>query len=203
MEKNIARAISWLLHPLLIPTYTLAILLNTDIFVPPSVPLTWKLMLTGIILLTTFVIPLTLTWILLRLRMITSFYLETREERIYPILTVAVFYYLTFYLLKGVHLFTVFRYFMLGGTLLAILALVINFYRKISLHTIGMGSVTGLFLGLSLKFGINFNTEILAGILLSGITGYARLKSGSHKPAEIYSGFVLGILVLVLLMLVF
>ena len=76
----------------------------------------------------------------------------------------------------------------------------VNFYRKISLHMIGIGGFTGLFLGLSLNFGINLNTEMIAGILLAGIIGFARLKSNSHQPAEIYTGFLMGVLVMTVLM---
>ena len=155
----------------------------------------------GIVLLTTFCIPLVLTWLLYRLRLISSFYLVNKEERIYPILSVSVFYYVTYYLLRGTHISTIFSYYMLGATLLAILTLIINFYLKISLHMIGAGSFTGLFLGLSLNFGINLNAEILSGIILAGIIGFARLKSNSHKPAEIYSGFALGAVTMTLLMI--
>ena len=81
-----------------------------------------------------------------------------------------------------------------------ILSLAVNFYRKISLHMIGIGGFTGLFLGLSLNFGINLNTEMIAGILLAGIIGFARLKSNSHQPAEIYTGFLMGVLVMTVLM---
>jgi hypothetical protein len=83
---------------------------------------------------------------------------------------------------------------------MAILSLAVNFYRKISLHMIGIGSYTGLFLGLSLNFGINLNMEIFAGILLAGIIGFARLKTNSHQPAEIYSGFAMGVIFMSFLM---
>ena len=64
---------------------------------------------------------------------------------------------------------------------------------------VGAGSFTGLFLGLSLNFGINLNTEIFSGILLAGIIGFARLKSNSHQPAEIYTGFMTGVVVMTIL----
>jgi len=201
METKIARGISYLFHPLLIPSYTLLLLLNIDLFVSTAVPVTYKMMLAGIVLLTTCLIPLVLTWFLYRLRLISSFLLAGREERIYPILSISVFYYVTYYLLKGIHISAIFSYYMLGATLLAILALVVNFYRKISLHMIGAGSFTGLFLGLSLNFDLNFNLEVMAGIMMAGIIGYARLKSNSHEPAEIYSGFAMGAVTMTLLMI--
>jgi hypothetical protein len=43
--------------------------------------------------------------------------------------------------------------------------------------------------------------EVPATILLAGVIGYARLKSDSHEPAEIYSGFAMGVVVMTLLMI--
>ncbi|MEI7661528.1 MAG: hypothetical protein WCK34_05000, partial [Bacteroidota bacterium] len=78
---------------------------------------------------------------------------------------------------------------------------IINFYFKISLHMIGIGSFTGFFTGLSLHFGINFTPEILSGIIVAGIIGYARLKTDSHDANEIYSGFAMGAVTMTLLLI--
>jgi hypothetical protein len=200
IETKVARVISYVFHPLFIPSYVLLILMNINSFLSRSLPFTYKMTLVGVVFLTTVLSPLFLTWMLYRLRIISSVFMTRKEERIYPILTISVFYYLTYFLLRGIHISTIFSYYMLGVTLLAILSLAANFYRKISLHMIGIGSFTGLFLGLSLNFGINLNTEVFAGILLAGIIGFARLKSNSHQPAEIYSGFAMGVVVMTVLM---
>ena len=88
---------------------------------------------------------------------------------------------------------------MLGATILAILALLITFYRKISLHMMGTGGLSGLILGLAINLSMNMLGFILLAIFISGITGFARLKLESHKPSEIYSGFLVGALVMFLL----
>ncbi len=201
MEKKLARGISYLFHPLLIPSYTLLILLNINPFISHTIPLSYKLILAGMVLLTTFIFPLVFTWLLYHLALVSSFFLVRKEERTYPILAISIFYYVSYYLLKGIHVSTIFSYYMLGATLLSILALVVNFYFKISLHMIAAGSFTGLFLGLSLNFGINLQAEVLSAIILAGIVGYARLESNTHKPAEIYSGFALGVIVMTLLII--
>lgn len=195
-----ARAIAIVFHPLMIPLYVLLLLLNLDSFLTYSLPLSYKTTLAGTIFLTTALFPLLLTWILFRMKLISSVYLSARKERTYPLLAVTVFYYLTYFLLKGIHISTLFSYFMLGATLLAILALLFNYYRKISLHMIGAGSVTGFLIGLSANFGVNLSTEILAGILLSGIIGYSRLKTNSHHPADVYAGFAMGVVVMLTIM---
>jgi hypothetical protein len=201
LGTKLARVISYVFHPLLIPTYILLLLLNLNSFLTLSLPVSFKLTLAGVVFLTTVLFPLFLTWMLYRLSIISSVVMAAKEERIYPILAISVFYYLTYFLLRGIHISAIFSIYMLGATLLAILSLMVNFYRKISLHMIGIGSFTGLFLGLSLNFGINLHAEICAGILLAGIIGFARLKSNAHQPAEIYSGFAMGVFVMTILMI--
>ncbi len=201
MENQLARGLSFLFHPLLVPCYCLLLLLNTESIVPMDVPVAYQLTLLGIVFLITFLFPLFLTYLLFRLQMISSFFLPGKEERTYLIAAVAVFYYVTYYLLKGIPIAAIFGYYMLGATIMAILAMIINFYFKISLHMIGLGSLTGLFSGLSFKYGINFYGIILTVIILAGITGFARLKLLAHTPAEIYSGFLLGIAILTLLIM--
>lgn len=201
MKDKLAGGISYFFHPLMIPLYVLLMLLGLNSFFSLLVPLSFKLALTGIVVLTTVLFPLIITFLLRRLKIISSFYLEQKEDRIFPILCSAVFYYLTYYLLKRVQFASLFSYFMLGVTLLAIIALVLTFYSKISLHMIGMGSLTGLFLGLTLNFGPHFLNLFFIGVLCSGLVGFARLYLNAHKPAEIYSGFFLGVMVLSILIM--
>lgn len=200
-DSKLARAISYIFHPVLAPLYVLLLLLNLGEFRSHSLPFSYKLALAGVVFLTTVLSPLILTWVMTRLRIITSVFMTTKEERLYPILVISLFYYLTYYLLKGIQVAAIFNYYMLGATLLAILSLAASFFRKISLHMIGIGGYTGFFLGLALNSATDFTAEILAGILLAGIIGFARLKSDSHQPAEIYSGFAMGTVVMSVLIL--
>ncbi|MCX6304668.1 MAG: hypothetical protein NT040_06855 [Bacteroidetes bacterium] len=200
IETKLARVISYLFHPLMMPCYVLVLLLNLNSFLALPLPFSYNMALFAVVFLTTVLFPLFLTWMLYRLGIIASVFMTTKEERTYPILAISVFYYLTYFLLRGIHISAIFSYYMLGATLLAIISLILNFSRKISLHMIGIGSLTGLFLGLSLNFGIDLQTEIFSGILLAGIIGFARLKTNSHQPAEIYSGFAMGVIVMTVLL---
>ena len=88
---------------------------------------------------------------------------------------------------------------MLGSTFLTILAMIISFYRKISLHMIGIGGMLGLLMGLSLNLSLDLTWFVVAAIILGGFLGFARIQSNSHKPSEIYSGFLVGAGVMFLL----
>ena len=201
MQNLLARGISYLLHPLLIPVYILLLLLNTGDTGTLMIPFSYKITLFGMVALTTVLFPLFLTFLLFRFRLISSIYLDQREERVYLILAVAIFYYLTYYLLKGVSLSILFNYFMLGSALLALVTLILNFYFKVSLHMIGVGSICGLLLGISLKYGIRAEIPLYLSILASGITGFARLQLNAHSPSEIYWGYFLGVTGMALMIL--
>jgi hypothetical protein len=201
MQDKFARILSYLLHPLFLPLYMLVILLTYKSYLYVEIPLYYILLLSGIVGLTTILFPLFLTYLLYRKKFISSFFLTVREERVYPILVSAAFYYVTYYLLKGITVTSFFGFYMLGATLLAIFALLINFYYKISLHMISMGAFTGLFMGITLSFGLNFLPFVVAGIILSGLLGSARLRLQSHKPGEIYTGFLVGLLTMTLLII--
>lgn len=199
MEERIARLLSIIFHPLFIPFYMLVILLNVNVFFAMMIPVKFKLILSGLVFLMTIIFPLFFVFLLYKLKLVRSFYLESREERIYPLLILAIFYYFTYYILKSFPISFIFSYYMLGSTFLTILALIISFYRKISLHMIGIGGMLGLLMGLSLNLGLDMTWFVIAVIILGGFLGFARIQSNSHKPSDIYAGFLVGVSVMFLL----
>lgn len=199
MEDRFARLLTIVFHPLFVPFYMLMLLLNVNTFFAMLIPVKAKLVLTAMVFLTTILLPLFIVFLLYRMKVVKSFYLKSREERIYPLLATAVFYYLTYFLLKRFSISFIFSYYMLGSTFLTILAMIISFYRKISLHMIGIGGMVGLLMGLSLSLNLDLTWFVVAAILLGGFIGFARIQSNSHKPSEIYSGFLVGAGVMFLL----
>ena len=202
MADRIARGISVIFHPILIPLYILLFLLNQNLVFSPVIPLKSKLILSGIVIFSTIALPLLAAWLLYKLKLVSSITMKTREERIYPLLIVAIFYYMTYYMLKSFPVSSLFSYYMLGSAFLVICALIISFWMKISLHMIGIGGFLGVFLGLSLKLSLDLSGLILPAILLCGIVGAARLNENSHKPSEVYTGFLAGVIVILCLFLV-
>ena len=196
MSDRLSRGISVVFHPVFIPVYTLILLLNPDLTLALIIPVKTKLILFFIVFLTTIVIPLFSVWVFYRMKLVSSILLKTREERIYPLLIIAVFYYMTYYLLRSFPVTFLFSFYMLGSAFLVILALIISFRMKISLHMIGTGGVLGLLIGLSFTLSTDISLLIFPAILLCGIVGSARLNENSHKPSEIYTGFLVGVVVM-------
>ena len=201
MEKNIARLVSYLFHPLLIPTYLIIILIllpEGDYF---AMPLRSSLLLMAFIFLSTFIFPVLLTLILNNFKVISDFEMSKQRDRVFPLVMMSLIFYAVFYLLKQGPFSNVFILFMLGSTLLLLISLLINYIWKISLHMIAQGGLFGALLGIAIRFGIEMQLELYLVIFLGGIVGFARLKLNNHTPAEVYGGFIIGFGVLFTLFL--
>lgn len=64
---------------------------------------------------------------------------------------------------------------------------------------VGAGSFFGMLLGISILFGAQYIWFAIVAALLSGIIAVSRLRLGTHKPIQIYAGFVLGAALMFLL----
>jgi membrane-associated phospholipid phosphatase len=91
-------------------------------------------------------------------------------------------------------------YFFLGSSISSLLALVLVFYnRKISLHMLGMSSLTFFGIAVMIYFG---NKNIVIPTLLifcNGLVAASRLEMKAHTPTELILGYLVGILPQVLL----
>ncbi|MEI6900923.1 MAG: hypothetical protein WCL00_13675 [Bacteroidota bacterium] len=196
MSNQIARIVNILFHPFLLPFYLFVILLNYHLGDPRAFLMKGKLIIEGMVLLTTAVLPYVTNYFLFTRKLISSMSIEKRTERIYPLLNASIFYYLTYYLLKGIEIPPIYSYVMLAWTLVVICTVVINLFHKISIYMVNMGSITGILLGLTLGHGFALSYISIFFILMTGITGWARLFKETHKPSEIYTGVLLGFTVM-------
>jgi hypothetical protein len=102
-------------------------------------------------------------------------------------------------MLKDIPALAFLSIYILGATLLNILALSITVLWKISLHGIGWGAATGTLLLLSTFIIQPYFWFFIGSILLGGVAGWARLTLDAHKPAQFYAGYALGFAVMILL----
>lgn len=196
MELKLANIISWILHPMLMPTYALLLIFNHDAFFVLLLPERLKLVLTGLIVANTLILPLIFIWMMKRRGIISSYQLPERGERTFPFTVTALFYFATWFMMQNLGLPGVYYIFVLGGAALIIVAAIINLFWKISIHALGIGGLTGGFLGLNYQMLIDSTMLILLLIFLSGLVGYARLKLNTHNQTQVYVGYVAGIAVM-------
>jgi len=193
MEKRIAHFISYVFHPLLMPTYGLAFLFKLKFYFFYSFPFEAKLAIIAIVFLNTAFMP-SLFFLFLRYRkVISSLKMENKNERIIPFIITAVFYYGTFYILRRFNLPPLVYYLIFGSFCLIIISLIINFWWKISIHTIAIGGLTGAFIAIGLYLSMNLLLLVALCVFVAGCIGFARLKLMAHTPAQVYMGFLLGV----------
>jgi hypothetical protein len=199
METRIAKIVSFVFHPLLLPLYLLVIILHLNTLHVYIIPDNAKWLITGMLALASVAFPLMLMLLMFRRGMFNTIKLEQKEERRYPYILMAVIYYVMYLVFKSVHLPSIIINLQLGIFILIMLTLFINFWWKISIHMAGIGGVAGTLIGIAFRYMLDLQIMIAVSIFVAGIVGFARLKLNSHKPPEVYSGFLMGVAVMLLL----
>ena len=70
------------------------------------------------------------------------------------------------------------------------------------MHLLGIGGVVGVFIALQIMHG-DFLYLLLLFILLSGLLGVARIKQKAHNYTQVYAGFLVGLSVELITLLVY
>jgi membrane-associated phospholipid phosphatase len=197
VNKSVAVFTSWLLHPLLMPTY-LFILLQA--FVPGALTpmdrsISYYLLL--LIFITTCIIPVLSLLGLRGAASISNIRLEKRKERLLPFIFITVFYIVTAYMFNlRLNLNPILQAIFLSISLVVLILTLLTFFWKISIHSAGVGGTTAVFLALSYFFPEDgLYRPVCLMVLISGITLTSRLKLNAHTPMEIYAGFCTGFII--------
>ncbi len=193
MAKLIARIVSVLLHPLIMPVYGLLVIFQTNGDVMLQIPFQAKRVLLAVVAINTLVLPILVLPVFRKMNIIKSLQMESHRERILPILFTLIPYIFSFYFLMRLPILSEISLFMLGATLAVLAALVISIWWKISIHMIGIGGLVGLTLALTYNIQYSELPYPILSIMLSGIVAWARLHLNTHSPSQVYAGFGIGV----------
>ncbi|MCF8226886.1 MAG: hypothetical protein K9J30_13500 [Bacteroidales bacterium] len=195
MEKSIARVVSFLLHPLIITTLGMLIILNSGTSLSVMQPQVKRITLV-VVALFTFTFPALLIIFLHLTRVISDIELKGRQERMLPLALTAVMYLFTFFILRGIPQLTVgHAVFFFCAPASLFLLLLINYVMKPSIHMLGMGMLTSVVLLLMVFYGAGIQFVFIMIILGSGLVGTARMILNIHTWQEILAGYATGFLV--------
>ncbi len=211
MKKGIAKFFSFIFHPIFLPTIATVIL-----FVLPShlsnFQFVYKKGVTQIIFLSTFVTPLLILLILINLKVVSSFYLDKKEERFLPFAIVSIIYIATYFIINNLPLGVlkvssyISNFILLSATVI-IVTFLINIKIKSSIHMAAIGAFLSYFYMFFVKENIEevlfvfpkFNVTIIQFfstiILIAGIIASSRLILKAHNMKEISIGFFIGVVV--------
>jgi hypothetical protein len=142
--------------------------------------------------------------------LINSFELNSKKERIGPLILIAVFYlWLYVNIRQNTLIPDMMSSFVLGSVIAVFLGLFLNSFTKISLHCIGIGGLTtSMFFLYSIypfstidivlplmDIGVSISNELILFLvlLIAGLVGTTRLLTKAHQNEEIYGGYLVGI----------
>lgn len=192
--KGLASAVSYVFHPLFIPTYVFLFLMKAFPFEFADIT-DWqlKMRLFGVFWLTAF-FPAFAVFLLWRLKFSDSIFLRTQKERIVPYVISMFFYWWMYYLSRNFNdQPIVLRFFFMGIFIATVFGLILNNYFKISLHAMGTGGATTAIILFAIYYHLNFGGTITICILLAGIVCTSRFIVSDHSNKEIYTGLGVGI----------
>jgi len=194
MARISAQTISTIFHPLLLPTYAFLLVIYANPFLSANIN---RYTLLLVIFLYTTVFPLITILLMIKLRFVKNLFMPDKQDRILPYIAVSFFFFYTFWVVhKKFAVPELIPDVLLGATLAAFIAFFINIFVKISMHAVGAGFFIVLAIVLSSIASYNFLAILTAIILLAGIVGSARLYLGAHHPVEVYAGYLVGMIAL-------
>ena len=205
-----AQVISIVFHPLLILFYMSLVLLWTNPF-----SFGWRHVaeadtLLIIIGMTSITLPALAVIMMKALGWVDSYQLESKHERIGPYIVAGIMYLSLYLHITRADTFPLSLRVAVLGTLIALwVCFFINNFSKVSTHAAGVGglvaliSLTKLFFGydhaqIGLVSGANLvlpiNALLYGSIVIAGVVCTARLVLKAHHAKEVYMGFVIGVL---------
>ncbi len=188
---TLAKIISVVFHPLFMPLYGLAI-----IYTAPTImgflPVAAKKLLFMIIFMNNVVLPVVMLPLLKNRNLISSYSIDERNERIVPLVAVAILYTITSYIILRIHLPSFLKSFIFASTILVFVITIINLWWKISIHAVGAGSLVAVVAVLSAEMLVPLSGYLISSIIIGGLVLFARLQLNAHNPAQVWTGFFTG-----------
>ncbi|MEO1049639.1 MAG: hypothetical protein AAFX87_03415 [Bacteroidota bacterium] len=147
-----------------------------------------------IIVIMTYVLPLISMLIMKLTTMIPNFQMTDRRERIYPYIFTITYYIAATYFFNNILSDNNVNIILLMSTVSLCVAFVVNFYFKISIHSIAICGVLGFMSGLAARTSDILLIYPIAGlVVLAGALMSSRLLLNAHNTKEVYAGALLGL----------
>lgn len=198
----LAKIISGIFHPLLMPLYGLLIIFSAPTlygFLPFEV----KKILLLLVCINNIMLPLSLILYLWYRKFITSLVIDNRSERALPLIMTTFFYFITLYILIKFRIPVFIKSYILSAALISLAVMIINMKFMISIHGAGAGALLALVLVLSFRMYMPLTWFLVGTVMICALVLSARLWLNSHSPSEAWWGLFLGFAVTALLLSVF
>ncbi|MGN6619145.1 MAG: hypothetical protein ACTHJ5_18360 [Ilyomonas sp.] len=189
-----AKIVSYVLHPLFIPTFIFFWLTYRFPMKFEGITAFALLMRKINVFWMTAFFPAFSVFLLWRLKLIDNIFLRTQRERIAPYIITMIFYWWMWYLSRN---FPdqpyVLRFFYLGIFFATIIGLTANNFFKISMHAMGIGGALCFIILTCSTYGVFLGIDIVVATVIAGLVCSSRLLLNHHSNFEVYAGFFTGV----------
>ncbi len=200
--KKSALIISYLFHPLLLPTLGLLLLLNSGTYLALLDPAAKRAIL-FVMALGTLFFPLIMLPMLYYRNLMSNLQKPAREERLIPQMIVLMLYIITFVYFVRLPLSRIIHAYVLSVAITLFLLLILGVKFKLCSHSAGLGGLTGLIIALIFLYDTSLQGVLMLTLLGAGLTGSARLALGMQRPGAVYTGYLLGFFAVIITLLVY
>lgn len=184
-------AISAVFHPLLMPTYGIILtIFYTYLWMLPN---KMKFLVVFLVFSLTCLFPALLILLMMRFGKIKDAELTNRKERSIPYLIFIAALVFTCFLLYRISFPLWVISIFLAVCVALLCAVVINFYWKISVHALGIGSLLGGVMAFAKIAHVNYYGAFISLFIIAGAVCSSRIYLGRHTPMQVLAGFLLGV----------
>lgn len=189
--KKIARVISTLFHPLLIPSLGLLILLNSGTYLSLLDPAA-KRAIMFVIALGTLVFPLMLLPVLQYRTLVMNEQRAAGESKLLPKMIILALYVMTYVYFRKLPVNHVIHAYVFSVVLTLLIMLALNAKVKVCMHSAAMGGLAGLVIALIFLYETPIQGLLMLVLLAGGLTASARLALEANRPWELAAGYFIG-----------
>ena len=199
---SLAKILSVVFHPLLMLVYGLAIIFSSPTLFG-YLPVEIKKLLFLIVLVNNVFLPISLLPIFMHWNIISSWTISDRKERTIPLILTTLLYSATSFIIFRYQIPFFLKSYIFSAFFLSLIVTVINFWWKISLHSVGAGALLGIVLILSFRMHAPLVDYLILVIVIGGLVLSSRLRLNYHNPSQVWLGFLSGFLGLIVIMILF
>lgn len=194
MNLRLAKTISIITHPLLMPTLAFFIIFY---FAETTVSFSeeGRLRLLGLIFISTFLFPFGSILLLHTTTLIGNLQVDAQTTKPLPYVTVTVFYtMITYFFIDKVGIAVLPSSMIITVAITTALTTILATFISISIHSTAIGGVIGILFCIKAVF-YEINTliyPIAFCIVLAGLIMTARLSLHKRTPIQVFAGFMMG-----------
>ncbi|MCI6337576.1 phosphatase PAP2 family protein [Prevotella sp. P2-180] len=195
-NKNIiiaSRVVSMVFTPFYLPTLGLLALFSFSYL--SLLPFQYKAIVIAIVYFFTILLPTLLIHVYRRHQHWNLIELGQRERRMVPYVLSILCYFTCVYIMRSLHIPHFMSSIVVAALCIQIICAIVNGWWKISTHTAAIGGVVGALVAFAAIFGFNPLPWLCITIIIAGILGTSRMILRQHSLSEVVSGFLVGVFV--------